>query len=149
MTKWLAAAVLAMAPLSWAEQKPDFSGTWKLDPLRSRTDGIKEPKDLVLKIEHKGPAIHVSMTPGGEFELNTDGTAKELTWNGMPASATVTWDAWKGNHLVVQTRHQDSGAQIITTRQFSLGDKGKILTTVLTIQDGAGERKGYEFFTKQ
>ncbi len=35
-----------------------------------------------------------------------------------------------------------------TSRLMRLGDKGRILTTVLTIKDSSGKRKANEFYTK-
>jgi hypothetical protein len=150
MRKWLvAAAVLALAPLSWAQQKPDFSGTWKLDPLKSRTDQVKEPKDLVLKIEHKEPAVHVSLAPGGDFDLMIDSTIKEVHFDDVPGFAMASWDRWQGDHLILQTTRKTPSGDVVTIRELRLGDKGKILTTVLTVRDKTGEHKAYEFFVKE
>ena len=60
---FLAFSLLAIA----AAQKPNLSGTWKLDPLRSRFDAIPAPKSGVLKIEHQEPKLHLTV----EMEART------------------------------------------------------------------------------
>ena len=54
-------AVSAPALLFAQQKKPDFSGTWKLDPQLTRFNGVEAPKALVMKIEHQEPQIHITM----------------------------------------------------------------------------------------
>ncbi len=34
----------------------------------------------------------------------------------------------------------------MTTRQARLGEKGKVMTTILTVKDKSSEKKGYSFY---
>ncbi len=132
--------------------KPDFSGTWQLDVQRTRFGEIPPPKSLLIQIEHHDPQIRIvtiTTTDDGETRetlvLTTDGQPHNYTLQDQPCSATARWDAWRGERLIAEVKRPGS----LLSRRFSLGAKGKILTTVLTIKDNSGEKKAYEFFFKQ
>ena len=153
---FFAAASLALLVLpAWGQAKPDFTGTWKLDPLRSRLDKVPHPKELVLAIAHKEPDLRVTVTrvtDDGEssetFDVPTDGTARQFTLAGHPSTVAAHWEPGRADHLVLETRSGANG-ELVTTRVMRLGDKGRMLSTVLTVRDAAGEKKAYEFFLKQ
>lgn len=132
--------------------KPDFSGTWQLDLLRTRFGDLPKPKSLTLEIEHRDPKIRiaaVSEDKGGEtretMDLTTDGAQYAHTAGGRSCTASARWHWWEGRRLSVDV--QCGG--VSRSRRFTMGAKGKILTTVLTVQDGSGEKKAYEFFIKR
>ena len=102
---WAVGALAALAVAGcWAQQaKPDFSGTWKLDTLRSRFGDIPAPKSLVFEVEQHDPAIRITRTMATHqgdskdvFELTTDGKPHQVTIDGQPATVSATWD---GDHL--------------------------------------------------
>jgi len=130
----MAAAVLAVATVAWA-QKPDFSGTWTLDPEASgapaagtggggaqRGGGgpmtVKQTADT-LTIERQGQ----QGTTTTAYKL--DGTETDITMGQMTAKASAKWD---GNKLVITTK-SERGEQ---TQTWSL-DKG-----LLTIEGTGG-----------
>jgi hypothetical protein len=150
----LAIGFLSLGAL--AQTKPDFSGTWKLDLLRSRFGQIPEPKETVLKIEQQDPKLVITITNRGEggettetLDLTTDNAVHQETIGGQPATATAQWDQWTGKRLVWKVTQDTPDGPVVTTRRVKLGEKGKILTTVLSIKDKSGERKAYEFYVKQ
>lgn len=152
---WAMAAALATGALA-QKKKPDFSGTWKLDLLRSRLDNIPDLKGSVIKIEHHEPKIHIEITTvtgQGEtseaFDLATDGVEGKQTIGGQPCAASVQWDVWSGSRLVLTVKCGPPEGMVVTTRRMTLGDKGRMLTTVLTVKDKTGEKKGYGFYIKQ
>ena len=55
----------------------------------------------------------------------------------------------EGTRLIVETDTGSGTGEVVSTRQMILGEKAKILTTVLTVQNASGEKKGYEFFFRQ
>jgi hypothetical protein len=148
-------AIMVVLPLGLFAQvanKPDFSGTWQLDQLRSRFGDIPQPKSLVIQIEHREPLIRiltVTTTDKGEaretLELTTDGKQHARIAPGPPCVATARWDRWTGTRLVVEVNCAGNSR----SRRFTLGAKGRILSTVLTILDRSGEKKAYEFFFRQ
>ncbi len=54
-----------------------------------------------------------------------------------------------GERLDIEMKCESTDGPVVTTRVLKLGSKGKVVTTVLTIRDKGGQKRGYEFFTKQ
>jgi hypothetical protein len=144
-------ALILIAPtLLWAQEKPNYSGTWKLDPLRSRSEAVKQPKEMVLKILHTEPNLKIEILRDTDktevLELKTDGNPvqKEET------TATAGWDQWKPELLVLSIERRTPTGLLSMIREIRMGDKGKVLTTILTAKEGsAGEKKAYEFYVKE
>jgi hypothetical protein len=149
---WTMMIVLAMALSAQASKKPDFSGTWELDLQRTRFGKVPQPKSLLIQIEHHEPEIRVvtvTTTDKAEssktLDLTTDGKPHSRVVEGQLCAATAHWDQWTGTRLVAEEKCTGSSV----SRHFTLGGKGKILTTVLTLSDGSGQRKAYEFFFRK
>jgi hypothetical protein len=150
----LSLPLILLLPL-WAEPtstKPDFSGTWRLDPLRSRSEQVTQPKEMVLKIEHHEPAIRIEILrdlTGGKssevFNLKTDGNPVQID----ASAANTRWDDWKQDRLIIEVERRTPIGLVKTVREIRLGDKGKTLTTILTARDGSGEKKAYEFYVRE
>ena len=132
--------------------KPDFSGTWKLDPLMSRFDqGVPAPKGTTLTIEHHEPKLHIEImtetrkgTQDQVFELTTDGS--EAKQNGGTGTASVSWGDIDGTRLVLTIKQQSANGTVETKRVMKLGSDGKMLTTVLTVTNPNGTEKADEFY---
>ncbi|MBI4907849.1 MAG: hypothetical protein HY820_29765 [Acidobacteria bacterium] len=144
--------VLGLGLLAQKPNKPDFSGTWQLDLLRTRFGAVPPPKSLVIRIEHRDPQIRIlaiTTTDKGEtretLELTTDGKQLSQLEQGQPCMAAARWDQWTGTRLVVDVNKGSTSR----SRRYTLGTKGKSLTTMLTLKDGSGEKKVYEFFLRQ
>jgi hypothetical protein len=137
-----------------AAEKPNLSGTWKLDPQRSRFEAIPAPKSGVLKIAHQEPKIHISVEMAGKqgestqiLDLTTDGSEQKVTIGGQAALADAYWE--DDRHLVVEVKRDTSGGKQVETRRMNLGDKGKMLTTVLSVKDPSGQKSAYGFYVKE
>jgi hypothetical protein len=109
----IAAAVLAVATVAFA-QKPDFSGTWTLDPEASgappagtggggggmRGGGgpmtVKQTADT-LSVERQGRGGAMTTV----YKL--DGSETEITMGQMTAKASAKWD---GNKIVITTKSE-------------------------------------------
>jgi hypothetical protein len=137
--------------LAWSQAKPDFTGTWKLDPLRSRSEQVAQPKELVLKIEHQEPNVRLEIlrdTGNGDetevFELKTEGNPIQPD----TATASARWDERNGDRLIIRIERRTPTGPVTMTREIRAGDKGKILTTILTAKDATGEKKAYEFYVR-
>lgn len=133
----------ALSALMGAQAPPDFSGTWKLDTLRSRfAKDAQAPKSQVLHIDQHGSTVDVKVTT----VTHTGETTEAFQLNGPPAGPTAMWD---GDHLVLQS-HQDTPAgPLVVTRRLKRGDKDKMMTAVTTVKDKSGENTTYEFYTKE
>jgi hypothetical protein len=137
----IAAAVLAVATLAWAQAKPDFSGTWTLDPAATGTTGgggagmgggpmtVKQTADT-LTIERTGQ--------GGNTMTQTyklDGSETDITMGQMTAKASAKWD---GAKLVITTK-SERGEQ---TQTWSLADG------MLTIERTGGRGPSKQVYKK-
>jgi hypothetical protein len=147
---------LITAPVAVGQEKPDFSGTWSLDLQMTRFNGVEPPKALVLTIDHREPQISITSeteTKAGmktdSFQLATDGTPGDCRVSGQPAVTSARWDQWTGERLVWTVTRDTAQGPVEISRLARLGDKGKILTTVVTVKTSAGEQKYYEFYVKK
>lgn len=148
--------VTAAASLLAAGGKPDFSGTWKLDPLRSRfSKDLPAPKELTLTIEHHEPKLHVHLKMDGRrgaedvaFDLTTDGAESQQAGSGGTYTASVRWGDIDGTRLVLTIKEQSPSGTVTASRVMKIGANGKIMTTVLTEQDGKGTERADEFYQR-
>jgi hypothetical protein len=136
--------IAALPGLMWAQAAPapDFAGTWKLDTLRSRFENLPTPKSLVLQIDQQNSTVDVKMTT-----VTHDGESTETYQLKAPASNPSA--AWDGDHLVLQCHHNTPNGPVEMTRRLKRGDKGKIMTAVLTVKDQSGVHTAYEFYVKE
>ena len=82
-----------------AADRPDFTGTWKMDSDRSDFGQIPKPAHFVRKVEHEDPKVHVVTTfttPNGEavtdVRYTTDGKENLNTVRGGEWTSTMVWD---------------------------------------------------------
>jgi hypothetical protein len=149
--------VAAGAAAFAAGKKPDFSGTWKLDPLRSRFNKrLPAPASATLIIEHREPKLHIEIktVAGGAtqdhvFDLTTDGTEAKEAASGGACTASAHWGDISGTRLVLTIKQPTAGGTVTETRVMKLGSSRKMITTVLTVQDQSGKRKANEFYTRE
>jgi hypothetical protein len=146
-------AVVAFAASLAAQNKPNFSGTWKLNvaksdfgvlpPSNGRTDIIehKDPdlKDTVADDAAQGQQNYtLTMTTDGKEALNKPG--------GLEMKSVATWDA---NNLVVNTKLQFQGSDVTIKTTWALSDDGKTLTESAHLESAMGETDQKMIFEKQ
>jgi hypothetical protein len=144
-------ALLGGAVLA-AGDKPDFSGTWKLDTLMSRFDqGVPAPKGRMLLIEHHEPKLHIEIktetregTQDRVFDLTTDGSEGKQV--GGTCTASASWDDVDGTQLVLTIKQPSASGTVVMSRVMKLGSQRKMLTTVLTVQNPNGTEAANEFY---
>lgn len=146
----LFAAVMALAvtALAFAQAKPDFSGTWVLDPAKSdqmggpgggggRGPGMAGP----MTIKHT--PTEFAITRGeNTMTYKLDGIENTITMGQGTAKATAKADADK---IVIKTVRETPNGAMETTATYSLSADGKELTVVNS--SPRGERK--MVYTKQ
>jgi len=140
---WRSMALGALIAVPVMAQKPDFSGTWKLNVATSFLGSDHPAKDYEMTkifvqrpgmIEQTDIAEHVSMVniplPDSKVttELVADGQEHEATrpapFPGMQPYKTRTLAEWQGSTLVVTESAQFFGGRAISKRRYFLSDDG-------------------------
>ena len=140
-----------------AAGKPDFSGTWRLDPLMSRFNKeTPAPKNRTLIIDQHEPKIHIEIKTESKegnqdevFDLTTDGTEAKQTNSQGSSTASVVWGDVDGTRLILTVTRQSPGGKVVTERVMKLGAEGKMLTTVLAVDHPTDAPEANEFYTRR
>ena len=140
---------LAGAMTVIAQQKPDFSGEWKLNRQASTLSPIVAPvaQSGVLRIEHREPRFtaHQTIVLDGKpfdskFELLSDG--REVATTDDRGRRTVSTLRWDGDALVVTWRIQrpDADADVTISFRYELQDGGRRLRAAEQIRGGGRDQ---------
>jgi hypothetical protein len=78
---WMALVAITVPLVAW--QKPNFTGTWRMDPSRSRFGTDRTPKSLVWEIQHRDPILKLT-----EIEPS-DRRSEEVTTDGTPQKSNI------------------------------------------------------------
>jgi hypothetical protein len=124
--------LLVCTSVASAQARPNFGGTWKLNPAKSDFDG-RPPHSAVVTIEHKEPRITSTYRVdigGREIEdtvtFTTDGgETKNRTFD-----AELTYKArWEGLIMVREAKgRMSNGVSVTRQDRWSLSKDGKVLT---------------------
>ena len=128
----VAATVLVLAGSVLGAEKPNFSGTWVVDPGESRLADWAKFDQTTITIEHKDPSFRfhrVSVKSGrsdeSAYALTTDGAEKVEKEGGRTSTSRLTWD---GDTLVFQdVIVLANGRQATDVVRYILKDGGKTL----------------------
>jgi hypothetical protein len=127
----LALLCIAAYPAS-AEEKPNFSGRWKLNVAESSfTDKRAPPPDSLLwTLEHRGDKN--KYTVAGERQGKKNGFTADLHIGGAPhesdAAGIITVE-WKGDSLVVDTLYNPDNERRASMEEiWTLSEDSKTLT---------------------
>lgn len=137
------ASVAAALGLLQAQAKPNFSGTWKLNPAKSDFGAMPAPESRTDKITHEDPALTDSFTQSGqmgkvtaEFKYSTDGKETHNTVRGNEIQNTAKWE---GDELVISGKTVLNGADVTMHDRWSLSADGKALTIRRHVNSPLGE----------
>jgi hypothetical protein len=129
MTRAILSAALAVAFVAGvsAQGKPDFTGTWKPDPARSKTIGGLGP---ALTITVEGSKMTIVRTVAGNSSSTVyllDGTPSKNTIGVPGRQAEITYTSnWEGNVLVTTW----SNPTITNVERRSIQDDGTMKVEV-------------------
>lgn len=126
--------ILALSVLSFAASaadKPDYSGTWKLNKAKSDLGpmGDRMPDDITYTIEHKDPELKTT-SPGmrGGMQTMKYSTDGKETVNPQGPSEAKSITKWDGDKLVVTTTRDMQGQTMTVTDTWNLAEDKKSLT---------------------
>lgn len=150
VTVLFAVAVLACA--AFAQDKPNFSGTWILDVAKSDFGPVPGPTSQTDKIEQSGQTIKVSVSADGEqgkqqftYTYVTDG--KDVTVSpdapaAHPAPEVTLQNissAWEGAVLVVHQKLLYGTEPVTGVSRYTLSPDGNVLTVDSDYQSQMGD----------
>jgi hypothetical protein len=161
--------VLAAAmALPGVAQKPNLSGTWKLNLEKSFMAGEHPARDYELTkilvqaadaIEQTDIAVHVSMMnipmpdSRATVELATDGREHEVmggsAFPGMPPAKMKVVSEWQGGTLLVTETGRSFGGPSATQRRYFVSDDGLQLIELIEGHNGFGDTEQRLIFDKQ
>jgi len=139
--------VLALAGLfatfATAADKPDFSGSWKMNPSKSDFGPMPAPDKLERNIKHADPTLSMSsVTVGAQGEMKTEETyttdGKESV-NKIGGAEIKSVAAWDGDKLVIKSKREVQGMEISIVQNWSLSGGGKVLTVVTNASTPQGD----------
>jgi len=135
-----------------AAEKPDFSGTWKLDLGNSDFGPMPRPYRWERKVVHRDPRLEYATTqsgPQGEFTVEmaftTDGKEASNRMRGQEVKGTAKWE---GNKLVIDLTMEFNGPVKIR-EHWNVSPDGRILTISRRIASSRGEFEGKLVAVKQ
>ena len=145
-----AALIVAGAPLG-AQQKPNFSGDWKINQVKSNFGAVPAPDTFTRKIVQTETSItidEVQSSPLGEQQtsrkMTTDGKESTFDVQGADVKATANWE---GSALVAITKVDVLG--MTYNDRMSLSPDGKTLTSVVKLDTPQGALDITVVFDKQ
>jgi len=131
-----AAGLLALAACAtWAQDKPNFTGDWKLNKAKSDLGMMADriPEDFVIKVDHKEPELKI-INPGmrggnQESKITTDGKESVTKRQGPMGEVTARSVArWEGEALTVKTNIEMGNNTMDQSERWTLAKDGRTLT---------------------
>jgi hypothetical protein len=126
---------------------PNFSGTWKLDAAKSDFGPLPAPDSIVMVIDHKEPALKVSVTQKSQMgdasndsTFTTDGKDNVNKMRSPAGDMDVTSTTkWKGQTLATSRTIEAQGMTIGIDETWDLSADGKVLTVNRQLKTPQGD----------
>jgi hypothetical protein len=118
----MAAAILAAATMAWA-QKPDFSGTWTLDPASASAAGALGRGPATVK--QTAETLTIERTMGDAdvpLTYKLDGTDSRNVMTGRDGQSvdSMSTAKWDGRKLRIVTRQEIRGQMVESTEVWTV-----------------------------
>jgi hypothetical protein len=133
------------------QAKPNFSGDWKMNIVKSDFGAAPAPDTMTRKIVHAEPALTIDeeqVTPVGPQRTTrkyvTDGSESTFQVGGADVRTSAKWE---GNVLVAVTTVDV--AQLVYNDRMTLSADGKTLTSVVKLTTPQGPIDITVMFDKQ
>jgi hypothetical protein len=148
-------SILTALPLLSAlgQQKPDFSGTWKLNVAKSDFGQLGGPTGRTDVITHKEPSISNNVTVETaegkqEYTVNYTTDGKEATNKIGPREVKSTLK-WVGSELKINAKFLYNEMDVTAEYTWSLSPDGKTLTISAHFTSSMGDADQKFVFEKQ
>jgi hypothetical protein len=144
-----------VASMAVAQPKPDFTGTWVLDPAKSdmgmgRADAAPGARTVTLAIKQTAAQLSVERKVGDRAETAVYKLDGSESVNKLPSGSDVkSTTKWVGATLVTKSVMAMGDANVETNDVRSLGADGKVMTIDVTRQTPRGEVKQKLVYNKQ
>jgi hypothetical protein len=129
------------ASFAAAQTTPDLSGTWKMNPAKSKAERPL-PSGIKVKFDQKDSSFKETLTmafgnneQSAEYEYAADGKEVEPADPKIPYTITAKWEG----KTLVQTLKQKGKSQGFT-RKFTLSDDGKSISLVIENPNADGSK---------
>jgi hypothetical protein len=152
--KLLAITFLIALPLVSAfAQKPDFSGTWKLNVAKTDFGVLPGPTSRTDVITHKDPSLSDSVTAEGaqgkqEYTVSYTTDGKEAVNKIGPREIKSTLK-WAGSNLVISSKFLYNDAEVTSEATWALSPDGKTMTVNAHFTSTMGEADQKFVYEKQ
>ncbi len=153
--KLLSITFLIALPLVsvFAQQKTDFSGTWKLNVAKSDFGVLSGPTSRTDVVTHKDPSLSDSVTAEGpqgkqEYNVNYTTDGKEALNKIGPREVKSTLK-WAGSNLVINSKFVYNDMDVTGEATWALSADGKTLTINVHLSSAMGEADQKFVFEKQ
>ncbi len=126
-----------------AQTKPDFTGTWKLNEIKTAITAAG-PKEIVFKIDHKEPVFKYTATGKVGAHNQSFSETYEFDTSAKPRrdpSKIVAEGQWEGDTLALRYFKGDAELVKFTLR---LSADGKQM-----VREGGPDAKVHEVYDKQ
>lgn len=134
-----------------AQSKPNFSGDWKMNLVKSDWGAAPAPDTMTRKIVHAEPALTIDEEQASPFgpqrttrKYITDGTESTFQASGADVRTSAKWD---GNALVAVSTVEVAG--LVYNDRMTLSADGKTLTSVVKLTTPQGPIDVTVVFDKQ
>jgi hypothetical protein len=153
--KLLSITFLIALPLVsvFAQQKTDFSGTWKLNVAKSDFGVLPGPTSRTDVITHKEPSLSDSVTAENaqgkqEYTVNYTTDGKEVVNKIGPREVKSTVK-WAGSNLVISSKFVYNDSDVTSEVTWALSPDGKTLTINAHFNSPMGEADQKFVYEKQ
>ncbi len=129
--KRIVLGIIGLAVFLISQGRPDFSGSWTIDPTRSHFGPLQPPRVFERTIKQAPNQMHSFTHQAGDHGdshtnvvFSLDGKENVLSLHGDQARVT---GKWMMSNLVVETKRKNAEGDIVSTETWSLEEGGKAL----------------------
>jgi len=143
------AIMVCLAAVVLAAQVPSLTGTWKLNPDKSKWGKKPKPTGVMLTIQHDEPRLTIKGTVADDRE-ESGGFHFDGTIGGPPVSgAEGTLRVRRIDARTIESAWKSNDGRYSETGRTTLSRDGKELTREVDLKRPEGEMKWTEVYDKQ